>query len=139
MNYRMLHATVVEVGVATLDLAVPASSGFKIEVIVPSTGLLPIELHVNNLTHRKSIFIKGALDKYNIYHFIYSSIEDLKSNQYWKFQLILPKRFHFMGYFVNSIIFRVPHSVLCIYCSRIWKVENARNIHISSKESQSRM
>ena len=30
-------------------------------------------------------------------------------------------------------------TVLCIYWSRLWKVENARNIHISSKVSQSRM
>ena len=44
---------------------------------------------------------KGALDKYNIYLFISSSIKDLKSN-------------HFMRYFVNSIIFRVPHRLL--YC-----------------------
>ena len=58
--------------------------------------------------------IKGALDKYNIYLFISSSIEDLKSNQYQKFQLFLPMRFHFMRYFVNSIIFRVPHRLL--YC-----------------------
>ena len=57
---------------------------------------------------------KGALDKYNIYLFISSSIEDLKSNQYQKFQLFLPMRFHFMRYFVNSIIFRVPHRLL--YC-----------------------
>ena len=56
--------------------------------------------------------LKGALDKYNIYLFISSSIEDLKSNQYRKFQLILPMRFHFMRYFVNNIIFRVPHMLL---------------------------
>ena len=64
---------------------------------------------------RNTIYItdfKGALDKYNIYLFISSSIEDLKSNQYRNFQLILPKCFHFMGYFVNSIIFRVPHRLL---------------------------
>ena len=58
--------------------------------------------------------IKGALDKYNIYLFICTSVEDLKSNQYWKFQLILPMRFHLITYFVNSIIFRVPHRLL--YC-----------------------
>ena len=60
------------------------------------------------------INLKGALDKYNIYLFIFSSIEDIKSNQYRKFQLILPTCFHFMRYFVNSIIFRVPHRLL--YC-----------------------
>ena len=59
-------------------------------------------------------FFKGALDKYNIYLFISSSIENLKSNQYQKFQCILPMRFYFMRYFVNSIIFRVPHRLL--YC-----------------------
>ena len=58
--------------------------------------------------------VKGALDKYNIYLSISSSIEGLKLNQYRKFQLILPMRFHFMRYFVNSIIFRVPHRLL--YC-----------------------
>ena len=58
--------------------------------------------------------LKGALDKYNIYLFISSSIEGLKLNQYRKFQLILPMRFHFMRYFVNSIILRVPHRLL--YC-----------------------
>ena len=56
--------------------------------------------------------LKGALDKYNIYLFISSSIENLKSNKYRKFQLILPMRFHFMRYFVNIIIFRVPHRLL---------------------------
>ena len=59
-------------------------------------------------------FFKGALDKYNIYLFISSSIEDLKSNLYQKIQLIMPMRFHFMWYFVNNIIFRVPHRLL--YC-----------------------
>ena len=60
--------------------------------------------------------LKGALDKYNIYLFISSSIEDLKSNQYRKFQLFLPMRFHFKRYFVNSIIFRVPHRLLfCVF------------------------
>ena len=58
------------------------------------------------------IVIKGALDKYNSYLFIPSSMEDLKSNQYRKFQLILPMRFHFMRCFVNSIISRVPHRLL---------------------------
>ena len=58
--------------------------------------------------------LNGALDKSNIYLFIPSSIEDLKSNQYRNFQLILPMRFHFTRYFVNSIIFRVSHRLL--YC-----------------------
>ena len=66
------------------------------------------------MCYMQVFIIKGALDKYNIYPFISSSIEDLKSNQYWKFQLILPKHFHFMRYFVNSIIFRVAHRLL--YC-----------------------
>ena len=61
-----------------------------------------------------STSLKGALDKCNIYLFISSSKEDFKSNQYRNFQLILPMRFHFMRYFVNSIIFRVPHRLL--YC-----------------------
>ena len=57
---------------------------------------------------------KGTLDKYNIYLFKSNSIEDFKLNQYRNFQLILPMRFHFMMYFVNSIIFRVSHRLL--YC-----------------------
>ena len=68
--------------------------------------------------YRDQIHIKGALDKYNIYIFIASTKENLKSNQYRKFQPILPMSFHFMRYFVNSIIFRVPHRLLynlCIY------------------------
>ena len=58
--------------------------------------------------------LKGALDKYNIYLFITNSMEDFKLNQYQKFQLILPMCFHFMRYFVNSIISRVSHRLL--YC-----------------------
>ena len=58
--------------------------------------------------------IKGALDKYNIYLFISNSIKNFKLNQYRNFQLILPMRFHFMRYFVNSIISRVSHRLL--YC-----------------------
>ena len=55
-------------------------------------------------------FIKGTLDKSNIYLFISSSIKNCKSKLYRKFQFILPMRFHFMRYFVNNIIFRVCHS-----------------------------
>ena len=60
------------------------------------------------------LFIKGALDKYNIYLFVSYSIEDFKLNQYRNFQLNLPMRFHFMRYFVSSIIFSVSHRLL--YC-----------------------
>ena len=69
--------------------------------------------------------IKGALDKYDIYLFISNSVEDFELNQYQNFQLILPMRFHFMMYFVNSIIPRVSHrlTVLCIYWSWLWKIE----------------
>ena len=56
--------------------------------------------------------LKGALDKFNIHLFISNSIEYSKSNQYQNFQLILPMHFHFMRYFVNSIIFRVSHRLL---------------------------
>ena len=60
--------------------------------------------------------IKGALDKYNIYLFKSNSIENFKLNQYRNFQLILPMRFHFMMYFVNSIIFRVSHRLpYCVF------------------------
>ena len=58
--------------------------------------------------------LKGALDKFNIYFCISNSIEDFKSNIYQNFQPILPMRFHFMKYFVNSIISRVSHRLL--YC-----------------------
>ena len=63
--------------------------------------------------HISQAFVQGALDKYNVYLFISNSI-DFKSNQYRNFQLILPMRFHFMVYFVNSIIYRVSHRLL--YC-----------------------
>ena len=57
---------------------------------------------------------KGALDKYNIYLFISNSTGNFKLNQHQNFQLILLMRFHFMKYFVNSIISRVSHRLL--YC-----------------------
>ena len=61
----------------------------------------------------RGILFKGVLDKYNyIYFFIPNSIEEFKLNQYRHFRLILPMRFHFMRYFVNSILFRVSHRLL---------------------------
>ena len=60
------------------------------------------------------ILKEGALGKFNIYLFISKCIEDFGLNQYQNFQLILSMRFPFMRYFVNSIIFTVPHSLL--YC-----------------------
>ena len=71
--------------------------------------------------------IKRALDKYNINRFISNSTEELKLNQYWKFQMIPPMCFHFMRYSMNSIIFRVSHRLL--YCVFIevdfekWKLQ----------------
>ena len=53
--------------------------------------------------------------KYNIDLFISYFIEYFKFNQYPNFQLILPMCFHFMRYFVNSIIFSVSHTLL-YYC-----------------------
>ena len=64
---------------------------------------------------RAMLLVKGALDKSNIYLYISSSIDDLKSKQYRKFQLILPMCFHFMRYFVNCITFRVSHRLLFVY------------------------
>ena len=58
--------------------------------------------------------IKGALDKYDIYLFISNSTENFKLNQCRNFQLIQPMRFHFIKYFVNSLISRVSHRLL--YC-----------------------
>ena len=53
---------------------------------------------------------------YSIYIFIFNSIEEIELNQYRNFQLILSMRFHFMRYFVNSIIFRVSHGLLhCVF------------------------
>ena len=66
------------------------------------------------LTKKEIKNIKGALDKYYIYLCISNSIENIKLNHYWNFQLILHMCFHFMRYFVKSIIFRVSHRVL--YC-----------------------
>ena len=57
---------------------------------------------------------QGVLDKYNIHLFISNSTEDFRLNLYRNFQLILIMRFHFMGYFVNSIISKVSHRIL--YC-----------------------
>ena len=72
----------------------------------------------NHITYDQSKLLKqslkGALDKYNIYLFISNSKEDFELNQYRNFQLILPMRFHFMRYFVNSIISWVSHRLL--YC-----------------------
>ena len=80
--------------------------------------------------------LKGALDKYDIYLFISNSIED--------FKLDLFSCFYRCSVWV--ILWTTSSSqcpigyatVLCIYWSRLWKIENARNIHISSKVSQSR-
>ena len=58
--------------------------------------------------------VKGALAKYNIYLLIFNPIEDSKLIQHRKFQLILSMHFHFMRYFVNSIISRVSQRLL--YC-----------------------
>ena len=70
-------------------------------------------LEQNAQARLKGLF-KEALDKFNIYIFISYSIENFKLNQYRNFQLILPMHFHFMKFFVNSIIFRVSHRLL--YC-----------------------
>ena len=58
--------------------------------------------------------VKGALDKYNIYLFVSCSKENFITNQYQKFQPILPMRFHFIQSFAINIIPRVPHRPL--YC-----------------------
>ena len=55
---------------------------------------------------------KGALDNYNIYIFVSNFVQNFELKQYWNFQLILPEHFCLMRYFVNSIIFRVPHRLL---------------------------
>ena len=65
----------------------------------------------------KYSFLKGhwtSLQKCNITLFMSNSIEDFKLNHFRNFQLIKQMGFHFMRYFVISIIFRVSHRVL--YC-----------------------
>ena len=49
--------------------------------------------------------LKETLDKSDIFLLISKSIEDIKYNQYQNFQIILLICFHFMRYFMNSIIF----------------------------------
>ena len=94
--------------------------------------LLTCESGTTVETHYKMTKFKGALGKNSTYLFMSNSIDDKKLNQYRNFQLILSMCFHFMRY---SIIFRVSHRLL--YCrSQLWKIENARNIHISSKVNQ---
>ena len=51
---------------------------------------------------------------YDIYLFIFNSMENFKVNQYQNFQLIMSMRFHFMRYYVDSTISRVSHRLL--YC-----------------------
>ena len=59
---------------------------------------------------------EGALDQYSIYLCSSNSAENLKLSQYRNFQLILAMRFHFMSYFVNSIISRVSNRLLdCVF------------------------
>ena len=65
-----------------------------------------------------------------------------KMHQYQTFQLILPE--HFSFYVTRGLLWtassplecpmdRLLVSVLCIYWSQLWKIQNAGNIHISSK------
>ena len=84
--------------------------------------------------------IKGALDKYNIY-LLSNCIEDFKLNQCWNFQLILPMHFHFRWGIlwtasssecpVGYCYFILYSTVLCIYWSRLWKIENDRNTSLN--------
>ena len=69
-------------------------------------------LHLSNAPLMAEL--KGRWTSITSYLFISNSKEDFKLNQYQNFQLILPMCFHFMRYFVNSIIFRVSHRLL--YC-----------------------
>ena len=55
--------------------------------------------------------LQGAFDKYDIYLFMSNSVEDFELNQHQNFQPILQMHFHFMMYFVDSIIPRVSHCV----------------------------
>ena len=89
------------------------------------------------LEHKVFIPI-GAMDKYNIYLFISNSMDDFKSSQYWNFQVILPRRFSYEVFCEQHHLQSVPlATVLCIYWSRLWKIQDARNIYIPSKVNQS--
>ena len=66
---------------------------------------------------RKYVFhnrFKGALDMYNISLLISNSINDFEENQYHNSQMIMRIRFHFMRYFVNSIIFIIQKGPECL-------------------------
>ena len=74
----------------------------------------------SNFVHCSCLYLilcklKGALDKYDIYIFISTSIESFEQNRYWNLQLLLPKRFHFIKYFVNIIILRVFIGYCIVY------------------------
>ena len=88
------------------QMALPCNKG--------GTGMVQLESFIKALkiTWIRRI-LKGALDKYSIFLFVHTSVEDHEINQYRNFQLILPMRFHFMRSFVNSIISRVSHRPLC--------------------------
>ena len=73
-------------------------------------------------------------------------MDDFKLNRIPTFSADSTNAFSFyeVAYFVNSIISRVSHKLLYVYLlkstlkNRPGKTENARNIRISSKVSQSR-
>ena len=87
-----------------LELLIRAIFWLFWNITLKRRSLLKFQCHIGASW---TICVKGALDKYNTYLFISNSIKDFELNQHRNFQLILQMRFHFMRYFVNSIIFRV--------------------------------
>ena len=59
-------------------------------------------------------FLKGALDKYNIYFFKANSVENFEFKPVPKFSADSANAFSFYEYFVNSTVSRVSHRLL--YC-----------------------
>ena len=105
---------------------------------------LPLFLEHSKMVVWKSIIsIKGAFDKYNIYLFTYYFIGDFELNQYQNVTYNSASAFILWGILWTASFSERPGLLYCavgpIYWSRLWRIENARNIHISStKLSQSR-
>ena len=104
-----------------------------------STFWSQLKAHISLITTPKISVLKEHWTSKTSIFFISDPIEDLKFNQYRHFQLILLMHFLLMRYFVNSIIFRVSIDYCIVYWNRLWKIENTRNIHITSKVSQCNM
>ena len=77
-------------------------------------------MKISNGFLKKKKSIKGPLDKYSIYLFISTSIEELKSNQYRNFQLILPMHFDF-EVFCEQYYLQCPTNYCIVSCLYLLK------------------